>query len=355
MATAFTFEAVADDIPAGGEEVSLALDKAGNPRIAFAQQGSGQIIVARRDGGTWTHERVDSGFVGLDSRACLAIDSQGNPQLAYRDLTGGDLIHAVKNAGQWSFTNIPTRLTPDHGVGGVGRIAFALHPGHFDTESRDAGFFVYRDLATDGIGFAHTGKIGPTPVTVQNASPDLTTFDGPSATFDPSEGFFVAYVGIFQTGSPQDSVSIRSTLIVDIEKGTFGEPLVIESSQFINVRRPTSIVRTFSDSCLAYFDIANKTVKAHFSTPGLAQIETVATNVNNIVTPSAAANRGDFRIAYADSDAIKLASRSRSGVWTVEMVDAVSGGSPSLAYDNSGTAHIAYIAGGGLKYARRSE
>jgi len=114
-------------------------------------------------------------------------------------------------------------------------------------------------------------------------------------------------------------------------------------------------VRTFSDGCIAYFDIASKTLKASVSSGGSSSIETVAANVNNIVTPSAAARRGDFRVAYADTDAIKLASRSPSGVWTVEAVDAVSGGTPSLAYDNSGTANIAYAAGGQLKYARRSE
>lgn len=354
MATPFTFEAVDDSVAVSGE-VSLALDRAGNPRIAFTRQGSGQIIVARRDGGTWTREDVPNGFTGSDSRACLAIDSQGNPQLAYRDLSGGDLIHAVKLAGQWSFTHVPTRLTPDHRPSGVGGIAFALHPGRLDTERRDVGFFVYVDLATDGIGFAHSGNIGPTPVIVQDDPNDLTKFADPSATFDSSEGFFVAYVGIFETGAPQDNVSVRTTLITDIEQGTFGQPVVIEGSQFINVRRPTSIVRTFSGGCIAYFDIANRTLKAHVSSLGAAGIETVAANINNIVTPSASVKGNQFRVAYADTDAIKLASRSQSGVWTVEAVDPVSAGSPSLAYDNAGTANIAYAAGGRLKYARRSE
>jgi hypothetical protein len=295
------------------------------------------------------------GVVGSDSRPRVAVDSQGNPQIAYRDLSSGELIHAVKSAGRWSFTHVPTRLTPDHRPSGVGVVDFALHPGRLDTESRDVGYFVYVDLATDGIGFAHTGSIGPTPVTVQDDPNDLTLFAGPSAAFDPSENFFVAYVGIFQTGAPQDSVSVRATHVTDIETGAFSEPTVIEGSQFINVRRPTSIVRTFSDGCLAYFDIANKTLKASVSSGGLSGIETVATNVSSIPTPSAAAKQNEFRVAYADTDAIKLASRSRSGVWTVEAVEAVSGGTPSLAYDNSGTANIAYAAGGRLRYARRSE
>lgn len=353
MAAPFTFEAVADNVSG---EVSLALDKTGNPSVVFSQRGSGQIVVARRNAGTWTQQPVGSAFTGIDSRPRIAIDSQGNPQIAYRDLTGGDLIHGVNRNGQWSFTHIPTRLTPDHRPGGVGSVDFALHPGRDDTESRDVAYFVYVDAATDGIGFAHTGNLGPTPVTVQDDPNDLMLFAGPSAAFDPSEGYFVAYVGIFQNGSPQDDISIRATNVVDIVQGEFSQPAVIEGSQFINVRRPTSIVRTFSEGCLAYFDSANKTLKAHIASFfGPSGIEVVATNINNIVTPSAAAQADQFRVAYADIDAVKLASRSRSGTWTVETVDAVSAGSPSLAYDNAGRTSIAYVAGGELKYATRAQ
>src|SRR5882672_2952742 len=161
MATPFVFEAVNDSVLVL-EDVSLALDKTGNPRIAYAQQNSGQLIVARRDAGIWTSENVPGGAVGQGTRMCLAIDSQGNPQLAYRDdLSSGELIHAVKSAGQWTFTHIPTRLTVGGGPGGVGSVAFALHPGRLDTESRDVAYFVYVDLATDGVGFAHTGSLGP--------------------------------------------------------------------------------------------------------------------------------------------------------------------------------------------------
>lgn len=352
MATPFTFEAVADNIPVGGAEVSLTLDKSGNPRVAFCQQGSAQIVVAQRDGGTWTHQDVPGGFLLGDGRPCLAIDSQGNPQLGYRDLNSGVLMHAIRNsAGRWSFTPVPTNSA--NAPGGVGGVAFALHPGREDTESRDAAFFAYVDLATDGIGFAQTSIFGPSPVMVQD---NVTRFTNPSVAFDSSENFFIAYVGIFDTGSPQDRVSVRATHVTDIEHGTFSEPVLIEESQFINVRRPTSIARTFSGGCLAYFDIASKTMKASVTADGVSGIETVAAKINNTTAaPSAAVKGTGFRVAYADADAIKLASRSPSGTWTVEVVDAVVARSPSLAYDNAGTANIAYVAGGKLKYARRSE
>jgi hypothetical protein len=49
-----------------------------------------------------------------------------------------------------------------------------------------------------------------------------------------------------------------------------------------------------------------------------------------------------------------LASRSESGAWTSEVVEAVSGTSPSLAYDNAGTANISYVVGSKLRFARRT-
>src|SRR4051794_32363126 len=109
MPAQFTFESPADVI-AVGDEVSLAVDKAGNPWIAFCQKGSGQIIVAHRDGGTWTHENVPGGFIDTDSRACLAVDSGGNPQVGFPERNDHELIHAKKSGGNWTLARIPTHL-----------------------------------------------------------------------------------------------------------------------------------------------------------------------------------------------------------------------------------------------------
>ena len=352
MATPFSFESVADNVAPGGE-TCLALDRAGNPSVAFSHSGSGRIVVARRNGGAWAHEDVPNAAVGGGARACLAIDSQGNPHLAFQDLGTQNLIHAIKSsAGSWSLSTIHTRLTAGHPPGAVFGVAFALHPGRHDPGSRDVGYFAYVDPTTDGIRFAHTGNLGPTPINVEFGATDQTQYADPAVTFDPSEGFFLAYIGRWGTGGAAQT-SVRLTHISNIEQGTFAQPQVIEESRSINVRQRPSVARTFSDGCVAYFDSANKMLKAFISSAG---IEAVATNVNTLVTPSAAANAsGGFSIAYADADAVKLASRSTSGAWTTEIVDAVNGaGAPSLGYYNS-TAHIAYLANGRMKYATRSE
>ena len=354
MATSFTFESVADNIPITGQ-VCLALDKSGNPSIVFSERSAGQVILARRNAGAWSLENVTGANNINPTRTRLAIDSDGNPHVAWRDSSSASLMHAVKSGGQWSVATIPTRLTPGPGTGAVGSLDFALHPGRLDTESRNVGYFVYNDLASDGIGFAHTGNIGPTPVTVQLDPNHLLTFAGPSGAFDSSENFFVGYVGAFTTGAPQDRISIRATHVVDIEKGTFSPPQVIEESEQINVRSPTSFVRTDFGGCLAYYDLANRIVKANVAEGSFSSIETIATGVTANDAPSAARNGALFRVAFADANAMKLASRSKSGDWTTEVVEAVGSTSPSLAYDNAGTANIAYATGARLRFGRRAE
>lgn len=61
------------------------------------------------------------------------------------------------------------------------------------------------------------------------------------------------------------------------------------------------------------------------------------------------------RIAFADDNKVKLASRDRSANWTVETVDPAGGAMPSLAYDNEDHCHIGYVSGGTLKYATRKQ
>ena len=224
------------------------------PASRFHRRDRGRSSSPNAMAGTWTHENVPGGFVGDDSRACLAIDSLGNPQVGHPDLNSGELIHAKKTGGQWRLAHIPTRLTPVHADNSIGAVHLSLNP------RNDLAHFIYTDLATHGIGFAHTGNLGPTPVPVHVAANDLTRFGHPSAAFDPSGNLFVGYIKIFQTGGPQNDISILETHMVGVQPVTFSVPDVIDDSTNLAVNRPTSIVRTFLRGCLAYFDFASKTL-----------------------------------------------------------------------------------------------
>lgn len=240
-------------------------------------------------------------FCSTAIRICLAIDSQGNPHLAYRNPPDAHLFHAVKSVDNWTLTEVATRLTSDHRAGGVSGLALVVHPGQLIPELRDTPHFAYGDLGSGGLGYARLGS-EPSPITVEvedSADSRPLTFGFPAMAFDPeTEEIHIAYVGILTQGGPAPFVSVRRKKIPDPLKGT-------------------------------------------------VSAQTIAL--------SAAANRGQFRVAYADANAIKLASRSRSGAWTVEVVDSMSGVLPSLAYDNLGTASLAYEQGGQLKYAHLPE
>jgi hypothetical protein len=355
MTTSFILETVANGVAAGGNGVGLAVDKAGNPSIAFIQPGNGQVVLARKNGGTWTHENAPSAFALPDSRPSLAIDSQGNPHIACKNISTGELVYVFKNGGQWSFKVIPTRLDGAHPTAGINDVALVLHPGHFTPQSRDAAYFVYVDLGTGCVGFAHTDA-GRSPSIVQALITGLS-FAGTSATFDGSENFFASYVSSFETGSPQPRMAVMQTQLTDTSKGTFSKPFTIDGTTNLNVRAGTSIARNAGGGCIAYCDNTTKTLKAAVAVPGGSDIETIASNVSPFIAPSAANNRfSNFRVAYTDHDGVKLASRNQMPDWTVEMVDAVSAGPASLVYDsNSNTAHIAYVTGGGVKHASRTD
>src|SRR5262249_54822116 len=149
---------VVDNIAINGH-VSLVLDKDGHPRIVFSDRTTGQLLLAQRNSSKWHVENVTGAFINPDVRPRLAIDSAGNAQVAFGDKNNTGLFHGVKRGGKWTLTRIPTRLTPGADNSGVTGLEFALHPGRLDTKSRDVGYFAYADMASRGLGFAHTGNL----------------------------------------------------------------------------------------------------------------------------------------------------------------------------------------------------
>lgn len=77
-----------------GEDLSLALNSEGNPRIAYHDHTKGCLKYASKDGGSWTVEAVDCTAVVTGTFASLALDAYGNPRVAYYDLTNGRVKYA---------------------------------------------------------------------------------------------------------------------------------------------------------------------------------------------------------------------------------------------------------------------
>ena len=88
--------------PRQGVYNSLAIDPAGQTHIAFAE--SGHLEYATYDGSQWQYEEIDSSS-GTDASAglglTLALDAAGAPQLAYFDSGKKTLKYASKKSGAW--------------------------------------------------------------------------------------------------------------------------------------------------------------------------------------------------------------------------------------------------------------
>ena len=100
---------ILDSTPGSGQYLSMALNAAGEPAIAYSDGLHGDMKFAYKHGGVWKTETVESkGSVGL--YPSLMFDNSGRPTMIYYNKTRGDLRFAVRNmtTNRWSFENVQT-------------------------------------------------------------------------------------------------------------------------------------------------------------------------------------------------------------------------------------------------------
>jgi hypothetical protein len=81
---------------------SLRVDSNNYPRVAY---GGDHLYYARYDGSTWNITTVDGSF-GVGQYASLALDRNGNPHIAYYDALNGALKYASFTNNQWSVQTV---------------------------------------------------------------------------------------------------------------------------------------------------------------------------------------------------------------------------------------------------------
>lgn len=88
------------DAEASAQFVTLVLDSANLPQIAYRDSAQQELRFASWDGVAWATEVIDTvGDVGWDAR--LALDREGIPHVSYYDVSLGRLKHAAKSGGSW--------------------------------------------------------------------------------------------------------------------------------------------------------------------------------------------------------------------------------------------------------------
>ena len=87
-----------------GKFSSIAIDSAGNPHIAYSDQGIGDLRYTYFDGTTWDNGVADShnaqnSYLGIGNS--IALDSSGNPSIAYFDMSKRTVKLAQWNGKVW--------------------------------------------------------------------------------------------------------------------------------------------------------------------------------------------------------------------------------------------------------------
>ena len=88
-----------------GWYVSMALDDAGKPHVAYYSPNGGNLMYAVLGAEYWSITTVDAaGDVGIYTS--IAVDSNGRPHISYWDKTNGNLKYARYNGSQWYINTI---------------------------------------------------------------------------------------------------------------------------------------------------------------------------------------------------------------------------------------------------------
>lgn len=99
--TGFRWSIVVADPTTNVQFVTLAIDAADVPKVAYREAAARQLRYAEWNGTAWIPEVVDSqGDVGWDAR--LALDGNGNPHVAYYDRNLGVLRYARRTPEGWA-------------------------------------------------------------------------------------------------------------------------------------------------------------------------------------------------------------------------------------------------------------
>ena len=104
-----------------GDFVSMSLDSAGRPGLAYFDGANADLKYAHFNGSSWDVQTIDSHFT-TGYYPSIKYDAAGRPVIAYYYKTSGDLRLAAYNGSSWNITTVDTK-------GDVGRYpSLALNP-----------------------------------------------------------------------------------------------------------------------------------------------------------------------------------------------------------------------------------
>ncbi|MEU9351461.1 hypothetical protein AB0D65_10690 [Streptomyces griseoloalbus] len=359
MATTFFTEVVDESNTAQGQ-VSLAVDARNTPWIAYTTP-SGDVMLATRSETEWLCERLPSEPAAHDAyRIGLGIDEALHPHVAYQSRATDHLIYGIREA-QWNIEEVPTSagLFPD-------RIRFpsmTVNQGVFsETPFKNRPHFAYQS----GLALWHATKAPPKtdPSKPATWKKNVHVVDESNLaekgwftalTFDSNETLRIAS---FDDLSPAGQ-SVRRLRVATMLPGTdfVGQPdswqvQILHGDQVLG-EHPAMAHSITGESVISYYDRTGRTLNVCMfgNFPESPAIEVVTDDVDNddVHSASGVSHESRFCVAYGSGGQLRFATRTGIGTFRVEDIEA--GGLWSdMRFDGEGSAHVAHIAAGTLRY-----
>ena len=369
MPTEFFLETVDDSGDVHGQ-VSLAVGDAERPTIAYTTT-SGEVRLAEATEDGWVVSTLLSDPADLGPyRVSLALDRHSEPHVAYVSAHTDRLIYGARSVN-WQFEEVPTEagLLP----GPVRFPSMKLYRGVLEvTESGDPLVGIpYMDaphvVYVAGLSLHHAVKQrrrdSPESAPVWRKNVELLDEGGlvekgwfASLNFDGRDNLRIAYLD--EMGAA--GFSRRRLLLATRPPNFTDDPNtwefdVLDGGEVL-AEAPALAHSVGGEAIISYFDHTARALKICLfgNFPESPFVAVVSDNVEGGGHFwSSVAMSHDFKISvvYTSDGRLQFAQGRLPGAFTIEDVD--SGGRwPSIVFDDEGSAQVAHVDGGVLKYAK---
>ncbi len=305
--------------------ISIALDAAGQPHVAYLDLATNQLLYASRAGGTWTRAVIPN-TTHADEQVALVLDGGGHPHVAWQSDNGtaaGGIRYAFDGGSGWTVETVESAVVGARVPG----LSLALTSGGVPSISFYGG---------DGFGlkYATRGGAGTWGIATVDAAA-YAGFHGTSLVFDAADHPVLSYF-------TYDYLLAAQALRLARYDGTAWTIQIVDSGEGVGEWSSLALDGA-GHPRLAYLDTLAGTVKYAASAGTSWSISTVAPGY---IASLALAADGTPWIGFGETAGswLKLAHLAGS-TWSVETLPASVDWTLSLAVDPSGGRHLAHDKG----------
>jgi hypothetical protein len=311
--------------PGTFRSVALALDAAGQPRLAYAEKGETDLHWAEPSGAGWKTEVVKDAWSGPTRSVSLALDATGAAHISY---AAGGLRRAFGAPGAWQAEMIDPTVGTNYFATSIAAADGALH-------------IAYRQVSS--IRYARQGGAAWTIVSI--APNGSASGADVSIGLDAGNAVHISYESVAQ--------GMFGTTVVRYATNTGGDFQIEDIDTF-----PAGLGQTYDALAvspeglvhIAYRDGSQKALRLATGKSGSWARETVDASDDAGAHASIALDgSGAAHIAYHAAGTGELRhATNKGGKWVIEPVDASgdTGLYTSVKVGSAGQVHIGYVDAG---------